>query len=131
MSPGLRRYAIAAAAALHLAVFLWLIDPWRDAHEPQPEVALPVTLVFEAPPKPTPQPAAPRPQPPKPPEEPPLYRESGPDTKTTAPPQPPEPEPLKAEAKPAPAGTARGARRAAAGPPRDHPDAADPAGLKA
>ncbi len=101
MSPGLRRYAIAAAAALHLAVFLWLIDPWRDAHEPQPEVALPVTLVFEAPPKPTPQPAAPRPQPPKPPEEPPLYRESGPDTKTTAPPQPPEPEPLKAEAKPA------------------------------
>jgi len=102
MSPGLRRFALVAAAALHLAVALWLFDPWRNAREHQPEVALPVTLVFEAPPKPPPpQPAAPRPQAPKPAEAPPLYRESGPDTKTTAPPRPPEPEPLKAEAKPA------------------------------
>ena len=102
VSPQMRRTAVAAALGLHLAVFLWLIDPWRNAREHAPPPAMPVTLVFEPPPKPPPPPAPPKPQAPQPPPQAqPDYRESGPDTKTTAPPQPTEPEPVKSEAKPA------------------------------
>jgi periplasmic protein TonB len=100
MSPGLRRLAILAAAALHLAVFLWLFHPWRSAQERVPPSALPVTLVFEPPPKPPAPKTPPQPQPQPQPQarSEPVYRQSGPDARTTAPPV--EAEPAE-EAKPA------------------------------
>lgn len=102
VSPHMRRAAVVSALGLHLAVFLWLIDPWRNAREHVPPPAMPVTLVFEPPPKPPPPPAQPKPQAPQPPvQAQPIYRQSGPDAKTMAPPQPPESEPVKSEAKPA------------------------------
>ena len=103
MSPGLRRLAVLAAAILHLAVFLWLLHPWRSALEQVPPPAVPVTLVFEPPPKPTPRPAAkapPQPQAQPQPAPEPVYRQSGPDAKTTAPPPPSEPDEPKDAARP-------------------------------
>jgi periplasmic protein TonB len=93
MSPGVRRVALVAAAALHLAVFLWLFHPWLAEQERMPPAALPVTLVFEPPPKP-PAPAKPTQPQPRPQPQPgadPVYRQSGPDARTTAPPVEAEP----------------------------------------
>lgn len=93
MASGLRRFAVLAAAGLHLAVFLWLFHPWRSAEEKTPPAPMPVTLVFEPPPQPKPEPKPePKPQPaaqPAPPAPPPqnaFDRSSGPDAQTTAPP---------------------------------------------
>jgi len=91
----MRRLAPVAAFGLHLAVFLWLVDPWRNAREHPPLAAMPVTLVFEPPAKPPPPPAPPpKPQPKPQPQQaaPPeiAYRESGPDTETRMVPPPPD-----------------------------------------
>jgi colicin import membrane protein len=92
VASGLRRFAVLAAAALHLAVFLWLFHPWRSDAGKTPPASVPVTLVFEPPPKPKPEPKPePKPQPapqPKPAPAPSnaFDRSSGPDAQTTAPP---------------------------------------------
>jgi periplasmic protein TonB len=83
LSPGPRRFAVLAAAALHLAVFLWLFHPWRDAPEQLPSVTLPITLVFEKQAEPKAQPAPAQQQASSPGA---AERESGPDAKTTTPP---------------------------------------------
>jgi TonB family protein len=90
VASGLRRFAVIAAAALHLAVFLWLFHPWRSDSEKTPPTAMPVTLVFEPPPQPKPEPKPqpapqPKPAPPAPPPQNTFDRSSGPDAQTTAP----------------------------------------------
>lgn len=91
VTSGLRRFAVVAAAALHLAVFLWLFHPWRSDSEKTPPTAMPVTLVFEPPPQPKPEPKPqpvpqPKPAPPAPPPQNTFDRSSGPDAETSAPP---------------------------------------------
>ncbi|HEX3500068.1 MAG TPA: energy transducer TonB [Stellaceae bacterium] len=102
MKTGLRRLAVLAAIALHLAVFLWLFHPWRSAADKPPPASLPVTLVFEPPPEPKPEPKPqPKPQPaPAQQKAPPQGwdRASGPEAQTTAPPS--EPDEVKKEEKP-------------------------------
>jgi TonB family protein len=102
MPAGLRRFALLAAAGLHLAVFLWLFQPWRSALEKTPPADMPITLVFEPPPEPKPEPKpqlTPQPKPQPAPAPAPRYdRSSGPDAQTTAPPS--EPDAVKNEEKP-------------------------------
>lgn len=106
VASGLRRYAVVAAAVLHLAVFLWLFHPWRSDTEKTPPAAMPVTLVFEPLPKPKPKPEPkPEPTPQAAPQSKPapapsnaFDRSSGPEGQTTAPPS--EQDTVKNEEKP-------------------------------
>jgi TonB family protein len=103
MAAGLRRLAVLAAVALHLAVFLWLFHPWRSAEEKTPPANMPVTLVFEPPPEPKPEPKPqPKSQPAPAQQQAPSQggwdRSSGRDKETTAPPS--ERDEVKNDAKP-------------------------------